>query len=179
MLEALGCVGAEFGERLACFGERFHAVGVRLAVEFVGKADHFFFERKGEHVALWQVELLADDIVQGDARPGVSLTHQCMSRQAEAVEQLASQNAVADVGLVAVAANAWRIGAKDGDVVEHGGFLDKLEVDDFAGMCAHISPCELDGLLCHLRAVRHQDGVVEVARCVVLRDDVVVVDHSV
>ena len=73
--------------------------------------------------------MLLCDVFGRDARAGVAFAHERMQWQSQAVEQFASEDAMLDVWLVAIAADAWGIGAEDCDVVQHGGFLNELKVD--------------------------------------------------
>ena len=64
-------------------------------------------------------------------------------------EQFAADDAMANVGLRAVAVDRRRIAAEDADVVEHGGLLQELYIDrQFA-----VFPDDGQTAVCHLSGV--------------------------
>lgn len=59
----------------------------------------------------------------------MTFAHKGMAWQSFDFENLSALNSVADVGEVAMAVDIGGVAAEDADVVEHGGFIDKLFVD--------------------------------------------------
>lgn len=151
------------GYALAHFVEGFLPIGVRLGIEFVGQADELLFERDGAEVAMRQGQILGDDVVDGKACAGVPFAHKGVSRIAVGPHQFGPQYAVADVRLVAHAVNRRGVSEEYADVVEHGGFVDKVEIEVKFG----VGLGQLQGLLGYQPTVRPHALVEGGARLVV------------
>ena len=67
------------------------------------------------------------------------LADQAMSGQALSFQKRPSQISVADVGKVSGAAQFWRFRHEDADIVQHGRFLEKIQIQipalEAAGDC--------------------------------------------
>ena len=122
-----------------------------LAEELVGITYQFFLKTERKHIAVWQRQLLRYDIVQGKACAGVSLTHQCMAKQAKVVEHLAPHDAMANVGFGACAIDAWRIDLDDAYVVQHGSFEHKIGIN--GSTCRNKAVTQFTCQLRHLPAM--------------------------
>ena len=153
--------GAELGQRLADALERASWLAqVGFAEEFVGIADDFLLHGHRQHRSVGQGQVLTDDVVERQTGAGVALAHEGMTRQTVLAQHLGPKDAVADVGLGAVAVDAGGVGAADADVVQHGCLAHKVDVKRVDGrmqvVVAHGQP---HGQVGHLPAVDDQ-GVV-------------------
>jgi len=124
-----------------------------LGKEIVGVADQLFFDGNGPHVAGGQRQIKLLDIIRADPNPHMAFADQSKSRQSDIFHHLPAQDAVANIGVPAIAANSRAVCFQDPNIVQHGGICDKfkirLQMGDLFG--SH------KGLTCHMFAMGHQD----------------------
>lgn len=127
---------------------------VSLAEKLVGIAHYLLFQTVRSEVTMRQRQLLRLYLGDGEPRPRVAFAHESVAKQSQLVKHLASQNAVAYVGLGAVAVNTRGINPHDAYVVKHGGLMDKLRIHRYA--LRNEAVAYRGGKLCHLVAVNGQ-----------------------
>jgi hypothetical protein len=83
----------------------------------------------------------------------MAFAYQSKFRQFDILHQLPAQDAMANIGMPAIAAKFRAVCFQDSDIVQHGGICDKfkirLQMGDLFG--SH------EGLTCHMFTMGHQD----------------------
>lgn len=131
----------------------FYFLEIGLAVELISIANQLLFQCLRQEVLMRQWQVLPDNLIFGQSRTGMALTHTGMSGIAFLPHQLCTQATVTDIRLGAMTGNAGGVTAKDTDVVEHSCLLDKLPVEVQLGMTV----ADLQCARCHGTAVNQQD----------------------
>ena len=130
-VKARDCVRSEFRERLSnALYRLWRLAWVTLGEEFVGIADDPFFQGLRQQVPNWRDgQVLSDNLLGRDTGTRMPLTHPSMTIQPHRVKHLTTKDTMQDVRLATIAADAWSIGTAHADVMQHGSFLDKLDID--------------------------------------------------
>ncbi len=138
--------------------------------ELIGIADDFFLEALGQEVARRRDgQLLGNNLGRGDACSRMTLADASVAVEAHAVEHLAPENAMQDIGFGTITVDARGIGTAHAYVVQHGGFFNKLNVDGLVAFYHALTEghCQVG----HLTAMMNQHPVIIITGCVVSLDD--------
>ena len=130
--------GVEAGESVGAVSEHSGADAVkrfaegeisRFRVEFVGIAYQAFLDRFGQEIAVWQREVLGDNVVYGESGAGVPLGYPGVAWQAATAQYFTADESVADVWLSSTAQYRGSVGCNYPDVVEQCSLFDKVGID--------------------------------------------------
>ena len=99
----------------------------------------------------------------------MTLADAAVAKKSHAIKHDASQNAMKDIRLGAIAVNAGSIGPAHADVMQHGCLLDKFNVDRLPSVDKALAQC--DGQICDPAAMRNQHPVIVVTGCIVSLND--------
>lgn len=124
-LENLKTLRPELAE---AFQRLFHVatlLGMTFGEKFIGIANHLLLHRLWRIVARWQWQVLAAYGLGGQTGARVALTDAGHSLVALCAHNFGAETAVEQVGRIAVAMDAGRIGLEYAQVVEHGSTFDK------------------------------------------------------
>ena len=144
---------------------------IGLAVELISIANQLLFQCLWQEILMRQWQILTDDLLFGQSRAGMSLTHAGMPGIAFLAHQLCAQATVTDIMLCAMAGNAGRVTAKDADVVEHSCLFDKLPVEFQLGMTV----ANLQSPRCHSTAVNKQNMAQLIVGRIILVYDLLII----
>jgi hypothetical protein len=131
-LKALGLVGSVALEAVQNLFNGFFfgllAVVSVLGKEIVGVTDQLFFDGNGQHVVGGQRQIKLMDIIRADSNPHMTFADETVCRHAAAIQHFTAQDAVADIGLLAIAAQPRAVRLQDADIMQHGGIFDEIKV---------------------------------------------------
>lgn len=149
---------AELCKTSLCFFKCFLTVRVSLGIELVGIANNLFFQCHWQEVLMWQRKMLFDYffLCQASACMPFTDTHVrfhvtychhvdlCFLYETSIIiQQICTNDAVADVWLFAEALYAGRITTTDADVMKHGGCFQKVWIHSHFGMGCTNLQCPL------------------------------------
>ena len=129
-VEDCDLVFSESGKAAADLGDgAFPVAGGRFfGEEEVGIGDDLFLHGPGQHLAHRQWKALVADILYCQADADVPFADQGVAWQTLPLQNLAAQNAVTDVGVVAKTADSRDGGMENAYVMEQGGFFHKGDI---------------------------------------------------
>lgn len=120
--------------------------------------------------------MLRFDICQRYARTGVALAHHGVSEKPFLLKHLSAQNAMLDIGQLATAINAGRIGVANAYVVQHRCLKSKFGI--YFTAIGLKSIAQLPGEHRHLGGMCHQYMIVGVSFFIEFGDNGKIVEHS-
>ena len=167
LIETEDALFTKAGNAFQCLLNRLFAVKVSLGEELVGKANHLFFQRNGDHFAMGNRKFLCLDSLQGDAGTSVAFAYQSMAREAFLTHQFRAQITMANVRMRSMAMNAGSIGQENTDIVKQSGFFEELTIEVQFGMTVGY-PKRLVG---HRTTVCEQDMLQFIVLGVIFVDD--------
>lgn len=118
----------KFLQRLQGLLEGFLNLRMRLAVEFIGIADQLLFQRLGHEVLHGQGQTALLYLSGRESRACMTLCYSCMALKSLLSKYLCTKPSMADVLLHTMTKYAISICLENPDVMQHGSFVDKLEV---------------------------------------------------
>jgi hypothetical protein len=108
-----------------------------LGEELVRVTYDLLFYGEGDHIAFRKREFVSSDVFLSYADAYMPFADQGMSGQIPVFKKLSSQIAMADIRMFPMAIQFRRVGQKDGNIVQHGGFPDEfiigVEMPHFTG----------------------------------------------
>ena len=148
-----------FRNALFCLLDGLFAVEPCLREEFVGIAYHLFFERLGQQVGMRQRKIAAYNLLKRQPCACMPFAYACMVRHSFSPEHLGSEHSVAYIGLIAVAFYLGCVGLYHSYVMQHGSFLNEVEVKIQFGMPF----CYVESLAGYGAAVAQKDVFLNIA----------------
>ena len=128
-LDLVGSVAFEAAQNL--FNGFFFGLLAVVSVfgkEIVGVTDELFFDGDGPHVVGGQRQIKLMDIIRADPNPHMAFADETVCRHAAAIQHFTAQDAVADIGMLAITAQPRAVRLQDADVMQHGGIDEKIKI---------------------------------------------------